>query len=126
MSHPNLDTPGEIEKSLVKAVMKEGVRQTYVDVHDLVLLKKRTGGSEWEQAELDDIPQEGLTVTVPYPAGISKKTYEAVVAYLYPCDLEWEEAGKIIYPEVTETKKGIRFTIPESGAVAIGWKEKER
>ena len=125
MSHPNLDTPGEIEKSLVKAVMKEGVRQTYVDVHDLVLLKKRTGGSEWEQAELDDIPQEGLTVTVPYPAGISKKTYEAVVAYLYPCDLEWEEAGKIIYPEVTETKKGIRFTIPESGAVAIGWKEKE-
>lgn len=126
MSYPSLDTPGEIEKSLVKAVMKEGVRQTYADVHDLTLLRKRTDDANWEQVEMDDIPVEGLTVSIPYPEGITKKAYTAVVAYLYPCDMEWEEAGKIVYPEVTETKKGIRFTIPESGAVAVGWKEKDK
>lgn len=122
-SHPNLDMPGEIEKSLIKAVMKEGIRQTYIDVHDLTLLEKKTGASKWEKVETESIPAEGLTVTVPYPDGITRKTYDGVVAYMYPCDLEWEEAGKIIYPEVTETKKGIRFTIPVSGPVAIGWKE---
>lgn len=122
-NHPNLDMPSEIEKSLIKAVMKEGIRQTYIDVHDLTLLEKKTGDSKWEKVETESIPEEGITVTVPYPDGITRKTYDGVVAYIYPCDLEWEEAGKIIYPEVTETKKGIRFTIPVSGPVAIGWKE---
>lgn len=108
---------------MIKAVMKEGIRQTYIDVHDLTLLEKKTGDSKWEKVETESIPEEGITVTVPYPDGITRKTYDGVVAYIYPCDLEWEEAGKIIYPEVTETKKGIRFTIPVSGPVAIGWKE---
>lgn len=122
-SHPNLDMPGEIEKSLVKSVMKEGIRQTYIDVYDLALMERREGGSKWEKAGAAAAPEEGLTVTVPYPNGITKKAYDGVVAYLYPRDLEWEEAGKIIYPEVTETNKGIRFTIPADGPVAIGWKK---
>lgn len=125
VSHPNLDVPGEIEKSLIKAVMKKGIRQTYIDVHDLTLLEKRKGGSKWDKAGKSSIPSEGLTVTVPYPAGITGKAYDGIVAYLYPCDMEWEGAGEIIYPEVTETKEGIRFNIPASGPVAIGWKEKK-
>lgn len=122
-SHSNLDTPGEIEKSLVKAVMKKGVRQTYADVHDLTLLSKRKDNPKWERVAADVIPSEGLTVTIPYPNGITKKDYDGVVAYIYPKDIEWEEAGKIIYPEITKTKKGIQFTIPYPGPVSVGWKE---
>ena len=31
--------------------MKEGIRQTYIDVHDLTLLEKKTGDSKWEKVE---------------------------------------------------------------------------
>ena len=57
--------------------------------------QKKTGDSKWEKVETESIPEEGITVTVPYPDGITRKTYDGVVAYIYPCDLEWEEAGKI-------------------------------
>lgn len=117
------DLPSEIEKGLIAAVMEKGIRQTYVYTYDPTLMRKQQDAAEWERADADEVSSEGLTITVPYPKGISKRSHNAVVAYVYPDDIEGIAAGTIIYPDVEETEDGLEFVIPASAPVAVGWKE---
>lgn len=120
---PDYDFPSEIQKGLIQAVMKKGISQTYVNVYDVSLMRKEKGESEWKRVRADLDPSEGMTVTIPYPKGITQNAYDAVVAYIYPKDIGEEKAGAIVYPEVTKTDKGIQFVVPEAAPVAVGWKE---
>ena len=124
-TEPDYDFPSEIEKGLIEAVMKKGIRQTYVNAYDVSLMKKDKGESEWKRTKADIDPSEGMTVTIPYPKGITQNAYDAVVAYIYPGKIGDEKAGTIIYPEVTNTDKGIQFVVPEAAPVAVGFKEAE-
>lgn len=124
-SEPDFDFPSEIEKGLIEAVMKKGIRQTYVNAYDVSLMRKEKGGAEWRRAKADIDPSEGMTITIAYPKGITQNAYDPVVAYIYPGDIGEEKAGTIVYPEVTKTDKGIQFVVPEAAPVAVGWKEAE-
>ncbi len=122
-SEPDYDFPSEIQKGLIQAVMKKGISQTYVNTYDVTLMRKEKGESEWKRVRADLDPSEGMTVTIPYPKGITKDAYDAVVAYIYPKDIGDEKAGTIVYPEVTKADKGIQFVVPEAAPVAVGYKK---
>ena len=111
---PEYDFPSEIQKGLIQAVMKKGIRQTYVNTYDVTLMRKEKGESEWKRVRADIDPSEGMTVTLAYPKGITQEANDAVVAYIYPKDIGDEKAGTIVYPEVTKTEKGIQFVVPDS------------
>lgn len=119
----DFDTPSEIQKGLIGAVMTKGIRQTYVYTYAPTLMRKNADATEWERADDDEVSDDGLTITVPYPKGVGKKSHEAVVAYIYPDEVDGTEAGTITYPEVTKTDDGIEFVVPVCAPVAIGWKE---
>ncbi len=125
-SNPKFDLPSEIEKSLIDAVMKKGIRQTYTEVYDLELMSKGKDEMEWTQVGADTDSAEGLTMTIPYPRGITKHAYDCVAAYIYPRDMKDKRAGTIIYPEVTKTDDGIEFTVTDPAPVAVGWKKVEQ
>lgn len=120
--NPDYDFPSEIEKGLIETVMKKGIKQTYTNVYDLSLMKQAEH-SEWKRISADVDASEGVTVTIPYPRGITQGGYDGIVAYIYPRDLNGTEAGTIVYPEVTKTDKGIQFQIPDPAPVAVGWKK---
>ena len=122
-AEPDYDFPSKIQKGLIQAVMKKGVSQTYVNVFDASLMRKEKGGSDWKRARADIDPSEGMTITIPYSKGITQNSHDAVVAYIYPEDIEDVKAGTIVYPEVTKTDKGIEFVVPEAAPMAVGWEE---
>ena len=125
-SKQDYDFPSEIEKGLIDAVMKKGIQQTYVNVYDLELMSKGKDESEWKQVSADIDPSEGLTITLPYPKGITKNAYDGVVAYIYPRDMNGVPAGTIVYPEVTKTDDGVEFVVPDPAPVAVGWEKVEK
>ena len=90
---PDYDFPSEIQKGLIQAVMKEGISQTYVNTYDVTLMRKEKGESEWKRVRADIDPDEGMTVTISYPKGITQSAHDAVVAYIYPKDIGEEKAG---------------------------------
>lgn len=106
--------------------MKKGVGQTYADAYDLELMSKGKDETEWrlESGKIDSAG--GLTMTIRYPRGITKHSYDGVVAYIYPRDMGGERAGTIIYPEVTKTDDGIEFVVSDPAPVAVGWKKVEQ
>lgn len=125
-SNSKFDFPSEIEKSLIKAVMKKGVKQTYTEAYDLELMSKGKDEAEWKHVSSDTDQTEALTITIPYPRGITKHAYDGVAAYIYPRDMGDKRAGTIIYPEVTKTDDGIEFTVLDAAPVAVGFKKAER
>ncbi len=120
---PDFDTPSEIEKGLIGAVMKQDIRQTYIYTYDPTLMRKNQDAAEWERADTDEVSSDGLTIKIPYPQGVGKNSHEAVVAYIYPHTIDGTEAGTIIYPDVTESEDGLEFVVPACAPVAIGFKE---
>lgn len=120
---PDYDTPSEIEKGLIGAVMKQDIRQTYIYTYDPTLMRKNQDAAEWERADTDEVSSDGLTIKIPYPQGVGKSSHEAVVAYIYPHTIDGTEAGTIIYPDVIETEDSLEFVVPACAPVAIGFKE---
>ncbi len=117
---PELDHPSEIQNALIGALMEKGVEQGYASSYDLALLSRGDGDSGWTRVKADQMPSDGMTVTIPYPQGATKDTYDGVVAFMYA---EGENAGKIIYPEVIKTDEGIQFVVSGPSLISVGWKE---
>ena len=119
------ETPGALEGRLVEEVVKRGVAPGYITSYDLTLLSRGEGDSGWQRAEASAVPSAGLTVTMPYPEGITGDKYNGVVAYIYTETINGVEAGTVVYLRATKTDDGIRFTIPAPAPVAVGWEEIE-
>ncbi len=120
---PDYDTPSEIEKGLIGAVMKQDIRQTYIYTYDPTLMRKNQDAAEWERADTDEVSSDGLTIKIPYPKGVGMNSHKCVVAYIYPNTIDGTEAGTIIYPDITKTEDGIEFVVPACAPVAVGFKE---
>lgn len=120
---PDYDTPSEIEKGLIGAVMKQDIRQTYIYTYDPTLMRKNQDAAEWEHADTDEVSSDGLTIKIPYPKGVGMNSHKCVVAYIYPNTIDGTEAGTIIYPDITKTEDGIEFVVLACAPVAVGFKE---
>lgn len=87
-------------------------------VYDVVLQLRESSGTAWTDATPENFPQDGLTLTLPYPAG-STKHHVFTVIHMFTTG---ERAGQTEQPTVTNTDEGIRFTVTGLSPIAVAWK----
>ena len=120
----NLNTPEKIEQEMKLKLRDKvsGIEETNVAVYDVKLMVN-VNGTGWQEVTKDDFPSDGLTVTLPYPAGTGKDTHYFAAAHMFTADMNGFQAGDIEYPDVAKTEKGIEFKVKGLSPIAIGWKE---
>ena len=120
----NLNTPEKIEQEMKLKLRDKvsGIEEMNVAVYDVKLMVN-VNGTGWQEVTKDDFPSDGLTVTLPYPAGTGKDTHDFAAAHMFTADMNGFQAGDIEYPDVAKTEKGIEFKVKGLSPIAIGWKE---
>lgn len=119
-----LNTPQKIMermRSEILRVAQNSIATANTVVYDLTLMvKSEDGDGTWKVVTPEDFPKDGITVTLPYPAGTGKDTHVFTVVHMVTAGTE---AGKTESLEVTNTADGIRFKVFSLSPVAVGWKE---
>lgn len=92
----------------------------YYDITVMVSNDRKT----WREAKLEDFPDDGLTITVPYPTGTTKTGNDFIAAHMFTAtDTRLGiEAGDIEEPTVTKTAKGIEMKIKGTSPLGVAWK----
>ena len=120
----SLNTPEKIETAMRLSIEKldSAIPAENTVVYDVQLLVNvnQTG---WVPATEENFPEEGITVTLPYPAGTGKETHDFTVAHMFTHDMNGNRAGEVEYPSVTETEEGVSFRVYALSPIALGWKE---
>lgn len=118
---PALNTPQKIETRLKTLLTNTGIAGENMAVYDVKLLVSSDGGSTWKEADKDDFPAEGLTLTLPYPAGTGKDSHDFTVIHMFTTADFGKTPGDTETPAVTKTDAGIRFTVTGLSPIALGW-----
>lgn len=87
----------------------------------MTLFYSEDGGKTWVEAK-DNFPAGGITVTLPYPAGIHADNCEFVVTHMATAAAGGLQPGQVEIPAVTKTENGLQFTVKSLSPVAISWK----
>lgn len=92
----------------------------YYDITVMVSNDRKT----WREAKLEDFPDDGLTITVPYPTGTTKVGNDFIAAHMFTAtDTRLGiEAGGIEEPTVTKTANGIEMKIKGTSPLGVAWK----
>ena len=118
----NLNTPEKIEQEMKLKLRDKvsGIEEMNVAVYDVKLMVN-VNGTGWQEVTKDKFPSDGLTVTLPYPAGTGKDTHDFAAAHMFTADMNGFLAGDIEYPEVVKTESGIEFIVK---GMLCGWRMK--
>ncbi|MCD8045073.1 MAG: putative Ig domain-containing protein [Clostridiales bacterium] len=106
-----------------RVTASEGYTEEKSSVYEVVL-QYRTNDGEWTDATVDNYPETGITVTLPYPEG-TDASYDFTVVHMFTVTSErlGITAGDTETPTVTKTESGLVFTLTGLSPVAISWKE---
>lgn len=117
LTNTNLNTPKKIE-----AVMEDSL-ETY-DGQQIchVGLRFEDESGNWVDANADTFPDEGVTITIPYPEGTSMTEQDFVICHMFGEDVDGHAAGELEYPDVVETADGLQFKVYSLSPIAIGWR----
>lgn len=121
---PKLSQPKGIETRMRTAITDHdpSVLITNTNVYDIRLLVQQDGGT-WEKVASDAYPEDGITVTLPYPSNTGKGgPYEFTAAHMYTEKKGSHKPGDIEYLAVTQTADGIQFRVTSLSPVSIGWR----
>lgn len=91
--------------------------------YDMRVTRKIDG--KWTKLTEKNFPEDGLTVTVDCPAGLSTESYDFAVSHMhaYDSDRLGVDAGTTEQPRVTKTEDGrLQFEITSASPLAIAWK----
>ena len=110
--------------------------------YDISVMLSTDGGVTWVPGTLDNFPEEGVTITMPYPAGTSMETQDFAVGHMFAEDSERlhiaagvtevgvTTGGLSTLPANTQamqaiqkTPNGITFTVKSTSPLAIAWKD---
>lgn len=124
----NLDTPSAVEQFVREKVMQKpsgstGISTGNIAVYDVVLQIRTDDGRSWKPVSVGDFPKDGLTITIPYPAGTGAGTHDFVVVHLFTEDVNGRTAGTVEYPAVTKAEGGLTFKVNGLSPISVGWKE---
>ena len=72
-------SPAELEKALYDALAGSGIAAGNMAAYDFVLYVSSDDGSSWTPAAADQFPDQGLTLTLPYPAGTGSSGIDFVL-----------------------------------------------
>jgi len=112
----NLDTPEKIANKMTEDIVTSPKVQISVEQSKVIDVCVTT--KQGNEVGNDDIPVDGVVITIPYPAGTSRETHNFVVGHMIT---DGANVGDIEYPLVTETNDGIQFTLKSFSPVCIGW-----
>lgn len=118
----SLNTPAKIEdkmKSEVEKNFSSADSQKIVEVYDVVLMVNKDNGG-WEVATPDNFPENGLTVTLPYPEGTGKDTHNFVVSHMFTISMNGHQPGETENPAVTKTDAGVQFKVTSLSPIGVG------
>lgn len=117
----NLDTPTKIEKQLKQNLREnnKSIAEKNVAVYDIVLMLD--DGSGWKEATVENFPENGLTLTLPYPEDTEEITQDFTLCHLFTQDMNGYLAGDAEYPDVKKDGEGIHFTVHGLSPIAVGW-----
>lgn len=125
----DLNTPAKIEEALFTKVQEwdSAISDDNIAVYDVTLRSldkasdNETDEGEWVKVTDERFPEEGVTVTLPYPKGTSGRMQDFVVCHMFAEDMYLSSPGEVEYPEVTETAEGIQFKVYGLSPIAVGW-----
>lgn len=120
-----LNTPLKIVNKLKADLNDQGISEENIAVYDVYLswLDQAEGDEEgnWLKVTDEKFPEEGLTVTLPYPSGMPRGA-DIVVSHMFVEDMYMSSPGDIEHPDVIEeTPDGIKFTVYGLSPITIGW-----
>ena len=115
LQYPNVDTVEEIERALVEKV---ATGNHYV-VYDVELEALIDG--KWQIVTPENLPEEGVEVTIPYPEGTNAQ-YSFTVVHMFTTAGDGHQPGDTEVLETTNGPDGIHFTVKSFSPIAIGWK----
>ena len=121
-------TFSELENAMLLKLEIHGkpVEKDHVVFLDVELLVSFDGGKTWTKATEDNFPPEGVTATLPYPAGTNAEDYDFAVSHMFTLNSEKmkTKAGNVENCPATKTAKGLQVTLHGLSPVAIAWAEK--
>lgn len=111
----------DIQDAMFQMAVKDlpGVTAEQTALYDVALYYTTDGGRTWSKATQENFPEEGITVTLPYPAGTNAADFDFVVTHMMTAGAQ---AGQVETPAVTKTDKGLRFTVYSLSPIAVSWK----
>lgn len=76
----------------------------------------------WEPVADDEkFPEDGVTVTLPYPDNMPRNVADIVVCHMYTADMSGSSPGEMEYRDIEEVDGGIQFTVYGLSPIAVGW-----
>ena len=122
-NNPDLNTTAKIEEAMRKSIQNAmaGITENHILIYDVTLNYSVDDGGNWQKVYEDQFPDEGITVTLPYPSGTSSARYDFVVAHMFTTG---DHAGEIEVPEIQATSEGIQFKVYSLSPIALGYKVK--
>ncbi len=117
-----LETPQKLVTQMKTKLTEAsaGIKESDTAVYDVELMVSQDDGKTWSKAAADNFPQNGLSVTLPYPAG-TDKTYTFTVVHMFTTRDFDKTPGDTEKPDVTNTDSGIRFTVTGLSPISVGW-----
>lgn len=122
-----LNTPLKIVNKLKEDLKDQGIPEENIAVYDVSLswldrssIDKEGEGS-WYKVSDEKFPEDGLTITLPYPSGMPRGV-NVVISHMFTEDMYTSWVGDIEHPDVIEENPdGIKFTVYGLSPIAIGW-----
>lgn len=123
-----LETETQIFDTMYEVASKQlpGTTQEDTELHDVKLYISNDGGHTWTEATPDNFPEEGVTVTLPYPDGTNAADYDFFVTHMFTVAMNGRTPGQMETPAVQETAEGIQFTVTSLSPVMLNWKASEK
>lgn len=123
-----LETETQIFDTMYEVASQQmtGATQEDTELHEVKLYVSDDGGHTWTEATPDNFPEEGLTVTLPYPEGTNAADYDFLVTHMFTVAMNGRTPGQVETPAVQETAEGIRFTVTSLSPVMLSWKVSEK
>lgn len=113
----DLNTVDKITQVLAEEVRKDtSIPETNTAVYD-VKLQIKSVGSDWEEVDEENFPEDGITVILPYPEGTNSSYTFTVIHMITTVG----NAGQTEKLEPTNGEDGISFTVKSLSPICVGW-----
>ena len=114
------DSKEAVEEKLVETAEEtEGFTKENIQIFNVSLLISTNGGQDWQPATGENIPAEGISVTLPYPEGTNSKDYVFVVIHMF---VSGANAGKTETLTPAMGEDGLTVTVNSLSPFAVVWK----
>ena len=119
-----LNTPEKLAATMKTTITQanSGVPQANTVVYDVELQISTDGGTTWTKATAGNFHANGLTVTMPYPAG-TNSSYAFTVVHMFTTSDFDKTPGDTETPRITNTVSGLQFTVTGLSPISVGWEQ---